>query len=57
MNVTEYWKPKELRAFIQNASAYHARSKMPAFADLTQKNLDQLLVYLDAMKRSKAKVP
>lgn len=56
-NVTEYWQPDLLRAFIQNSSAFRYKSKMPAFPDMTAKQLDQLVNYLKQMKQHKIKKP
>ena len=56
-NVTEYWRPEILRAFIQNSTAFRYKSKMPAFPDMTAKQLDQLLAYLKHMKEHKIKKP
>ena len=53
-NVTEYWAANTLRAFIRDASAFHARSKMPSFASvLGDADIEHLLAYLEAMKARK----
>ncbi|MBX9609548.1 MAG: cytochrome c [Gammaproteobacteria bacterium] len=57
-NVTEYWTPDHLRGFIHDATAYHARSKMPSFrAVLDDAHLDDLLAYLGLMASRKVSVP
>jgi len=58
MNVTEYWDAHHLRAFIHDATAYHAHSKMPPFVGvLTDKDIDDLLAYLALMKTRKLAMP
>ena len=53
-NITEYWPPEHLRAFINTPENYRARSKMPGFANvLTAAELDDLLAYLDLMAEHK----
>lgn len=53
-NVTEYWAANTLRAFIRDASAFHARSKMPSFASvLGDADIEHLLAYFEAMKTRK----
>ena len=52
-NVTEYWSEQNLRAFIKDASGFHARSKMPPFLHLTDEQLDQLVLYLTSMRAQK----
>lgn len=57
-NVTEYWTPNHLRGFIHDATAYHARSKMPSFRGvLDDARLDDLLAYLSLMASRKVSVP
>ncbi len=57
-NITEYWTPAHLRGFIHDATAYHARSKMPSFRDvLDDARLDDLLAYLGLMASRKVTVP
>ena len=57
-NVTEYWDSHHLRAFIHDATAYHAHSKMPAFVGvLNDKDIDDLLAYLSFMKTHKQAQP
>jgi mono/diheme cytochrome c family protein len=52
-NVTEYWRPNDIRALIRDASSFRARSKMPAFPQLNGVEIDDLLHYLTAMKNQK----
>ncbi len=57
-NVTEYWDGAHLRAFIYDASTYHAQSKMPAFVGtLSATDMDDLLAYLALMKTRKISTP
>lgn len=57
-NVTEYWDNAHLRAFILNASAYHAHSKMPSFVGaLATPDVDDLMAYLALMKTRKIPTP
>jgi mono/diheme cytochrome c family protein len=52
-NITEYRDRSYLRTFIENPSAYRAKSRMPAFDHLGPKVIDQILGYLQYMKRHK----
>ncbi|GAB4437480.1 MAG: cytochrome c [Turneriella sp.] len=52
-NITEYRDSAYLRAFIRNASAFRARSKMPPFTDLSETELESILYYLVRMKMHK----
>lgn len=57
-NVTEYWDAHHLRAFIHDATAYHAHSKMPPFVGvLNDEDIDDLLAYLALMKTRKLATP
>lgn len=57
-NVTEYWPASHLRDFIHDATAYHARSKMPSFRGvLDDARLDELIAYLTLMAGRKVAVP
>ena len=57
-NVTEYWDAQHLRAFIHDATAYHAHSKMPSFDGvLSAQDIDQLIAYLALMKTRKLASP
>ncbi len=49
-NVHEYWRPEELPAYIRDASAFHARSRMPSFGDmLSDADITAILRYLAFM--------
>lgn len=48
-NITEYRDEAYLKAFIRNASSYRAKSKMPAFAGLTDPDISSVIVYLKRM--------
>lgn len=53
-NITEYWPPNHLRAYIENPADYRARSKMPGFANvLDDAELDAVLAYLHLMAKHK----
>ena len=52
LNVTEYWKPKELLAFITNPKSVRATSKMPRLGISTEEAL-ALSVYLEAIASQK----
>ncbi|MBX3720992.1 MAG: c-type cytochrome [Turneriella sp.] len=48
-NITEYRDEAYLKSFISNASSYRAKSKMPAFAGLTDQDISSIIVYLKRM--------
>ncbi|MCU0355679.1 MAG: c-type cytochrome [Cytophagales bacterium] len=50
MNVTEYWQPEHLRAFVKNPSAYRNNCKMPHLSYLTDAQIDEILKYVGYMK-------
>jgi mono/diheme cytochrome c family protein len=53
-NVTEYWMPSQLTAFIQDAPSFRLKSKMPSFKkELTPTQVDEVVAYLKAMKSRK----
>ena len=53
-NIGEYWRPHHLRAFILDAGAYLARSKLPSFKGvLGEAELNALLAYLRTMAAHK----
>lgn len=52
-NITEYRDAVTLIQFIRNASAFRAKSKMPAFPHLDPKNISDILSYLRAMRLHK----
>ena len=49
-NITTYRQREHLEGFVRNPSAYRARTAMPAFEDLSERDLDLILDYLAAMK-------
>lgn len=55
-NVLEYWDPKTLRQFIHDASSFRARSKMPNFPNLSEKELDDIFAYLRWAKDHKLQI-
>jgi mono/diheme cytochrome c family protein len=48
-NVTEYWSPEHLAAFIKAPETYRLRSKMPNFSHLPDADRDAVVAYLKAM--------
>lgn len=52
-NITEYRTADYLRRFIDNPSAWRARSKMPAFGFLGPEKIADLIAYLTHMKDHK----
>jgi mono/diheme cytochrome c family protein len=54
-NITEYWQKDDLKAFIKDASSFHANSKMPSFPSLSDADLKWLMVYLESMRTHKIK--
>ncbi len=52
-NITTYRQREHLEGFIRNASAYRARTVMPAFGDLSQEEIDKVLHYLGVMKEAR----
>lgn len=51
-NITEYRPEEQIRAYIRNPLTFRY-SKMPAAADLSEAQLDELVAYLSAMKDRK----
>lgn len=51
-NITEYRPEAQIRAYIRNPTTFRY-SKMPAFLDLSETQLDEILAYLEAMKDRK----
>ncbi|HUK36942.1 MAG TPA: cytochrome c [Vicinamibacterales bacterium] len=56
INVTEYWEPKTLRILIRNPALVRASSKMPAFPQLGDGDVDALVAYLTFMKGQKVEL-
>lgn len=52
-NVTEYWQKADLTAFIRNPESYRYQSKMPAFAQFSDADIDAVLAYLTEMRQHK----
>jgi mono/diheme cytochrome c family protein len=52
-NITEYWEEKVLPAFIHDPGDFRARSKMPAFPQLKEEQIQEVLAYLKWMKDHK----
>jgi cytochrome c2 len=53
-NITEYWDPKTLKAFIRHPSKFRAKSKMPDISTLRDTDVDNLIAYFKKMKSQKA---
>lgn len=53
-NITEYRDAKTLRAFIHKVSSFRAKSKMPDFPQLTERDLDGLIAYFKYMSAHKS---
>jgi cytochrome c2 len=52
-NVTEYWQPDHLKAFIQNPASYRAGVKMPRLAHLSEDDVQEIIRYLGYMAQHK----
>lgn len=52
-NVTEYWAKNTLKSFIQDASSFRYKSKMPSFPHLKEEQVDQIIQYFETMKNQK----
>lgn len=52
-NITEYWEDSTLLAFVRDPGQFRARSKMPAFPQLKEQDLSDLLSYLKWIKNHK----
>lgn len=52
-NITEYRDRATLVAFIKKPSAFRAKSKMPAMPQLSEKQINQVVDYLEFMKGHK----
>ncbi len=51
-NVTEYWKPDQLKLFIKNPADFRHDSKMPRL-ELQDDQIDLILEYLTFMAAQK----
>lgn len=54
-NITEYRDDVFLKAFIRDASAYRAKSKMQSFAHLSDAQIGDVIAYLKVMRSHKIK--
>lgn len=52
-NVLEYWDQRTLHDFVQNAPSFRARSKMPAFPQLNDGDIDDIFAYFHWAKAHK----
>lgn len=52
-NVTEYWKLPDLKAFIKNPPSYRNEVKMPAQSHLSEREIDEIIGYLNYMTKHK----
>ena len=48
-SVTEYWNPRFLNQFIAKASSIRTGTKMPSFESLPQKDIQDIVEYLQSM--------
>jgi len=48
-NITEYWDIEHMWAFVKNPQSYRYRSTMPAQTDLSRKEFDEIIAYLQVM--------
>jgi mono/diheme cytochrome c family protein len=53
MNVTEYWRKPVLKRLISNPASVRANAKMPAFPQLTQANVNDIISYLERVREQK----
>ena len=56
MNVTEYWRKPVIRELIRNPLSVRSNARMPAFGQLTDRDIDLLVAYLVDMKSRKVTV-
>ena len=52
-NVLEYWNEKTLHEFVKNVPSFRARSKMPAFPNLKDADVDDIFAYFSWAKKNK----
>lgn len=52
-SVTEYWNQAELKKFIQNPASFRNGVKMPTIPNLTQKEIESIVYYLNYMANHK----
>jgi len=56
-NVTEYWRPEVLQAFIKNAPSFRFKSKMPPFTQLSDAQVASVIAYFRYMAQHKISKP
>lgn len=57
-SVTEYWRStSDIKAFVKNPQAYRHASKMPAVTYLSDRELDEIMRYLQYMAKHKLTGP
>ena len=52
-NVTEYWRPEEVQAFIRNPQSFRQGSRMPAMNELSDETINAIVDYLAHMAKQK----
>ena len=52
-SVTEYWNKNQLKEFIKNPASFRNGVKMPTLTNLSEKEIDDIIVYLDYMASHK----
>jgi cytochrome c2 len=52
-SVTEYWDHKQLKKFIQNPASFRNGVRMPKIANLTEKEIESIVYYLNYMANHK----
>jgi cytochrome c1 len=53
VNVTEYWRKSYIKKLIREPQSIRANAKMPAFPQLSETEIDLLVVYLAEMSGRK----
>lgn len=49
-NITEYWQPTDIKAFVKNPYSYRYNSKMPPVEGIQDAEIDKIIQYLSYMK-------
>ncbi|MDJ1472680.1 cytochrome c [Cytophagaceae bacterium DM2B3-1] len=49
-NVTEYWQPEHLKAFVKNPSSYRNDCKMPTLTNISDADITAIIQYIGYMK-------
>ncbi|NRS89050.1 cytochrome c2 [Flavobacterium sp. 7E] len=52
-SVTEYWKKDQLKKFIQHPASFRNNVKMPTLTNITPRDIDQIIYYLEYMSKHK----